>query len=445
LSVAFSPGGKLLAAGSGDGTDIRLWDVGSGRLLRSLRSQEGAHYVRGVAFSPDGKWLAATDNRKGVIVWDAQTWKESHQLPTPGEIVWSVTFSADSRRLAASSESGIRVWDATTGKPIAEPVEAHRGMVTDVAFSAEPGVVVTGSMDTTVRFWDAVTGRQREVIRHGTYVGFALAPDGKRLATSAHDDTVRLWDVATGKQLLKLPGHGKYGGRYGLHFFPDGERLASWGDDFYLRVWQTTSGKALLEHPIHVGGLGPFKDDKSLEAQKRKLERDALMARIGPLSANCSADGSLFVLDLGIHSHVFDVATGKEVRKIVREGGGLFGSAISPDGRWLLSAGANRFSIWDLATGKVVQRIPFSEGRVGPVAFSASGRLFAAGFWERGPIRIWEVASGEVVRTIETVGGPVRRLAFSPDGRLLASAMNDTTVLIWDLAEKWTRPQGVSR
>lgn len=454
--LAFSPDGKVLAGANDSNQGVRLWDVTRGRVLRDIESPEADTYIRGnLAFAPDGKTLACAafhrDQTGVILLWDPMTGQSRGKLEAgragPGPLV----FSPDSRRIATATTGGVRVWELASGKEVATEDAAHLGPVHALAVSAR-GLVATASEDHTVRLWDWRKGRQQLKLQHGGWVeALALSPDGTKLASSSLDETVRLWDVQTGREIHRLAGHGQFGGRRSLGFTPDGTRLLSWGDDFDLRVWDVETGKALAEHALRPSGVRvPDKGAKSLESQ-----HDRLSLLFG--GSAFAPDGRTFVLSAGAHLYVFAVDTGRELAKFPTEVRSVSSLAISPDGKLLLASawgdaiqtklpdGLMRLStalnhpvcLWELPTGKRVKRLELPGSVGGPVAFSADGKLFAESSERSKPaIRVFAMPDGKAVRSFQGPLGGVRALAFSADGKYLISGMQDTTALVWDLAER---------
>jgi WD40 repeat protein len=118
-SVAYAPGGKVLATGSEDGT-VKLWDAAAGKERTTLTGHKGKVFA--VAFSPDGKLLAsgggdwahpAPPGRPGEVkLWDAATGQELVTLSEPGNVVFAVAFSPDGATLAtANYDATAKLWD----------------------------------------------------------------------------------------------------------------------------------------------------------------------------------------------------------------------------------------------------------------------------------------------------------------------------------------------
>jgi RNA polymerase sigma factor (sigma-70 family) len=444
LSVAFSPDGKTLATGRGGQEGVRLWEVASGRLLRRLLgNRTGWDRIR-VGFSPDGRYLAGTSSQQNaLILWDTKTGKEVRRMAGGRSGVAAFAFSADSRRLAGYREGVVRVWDVETGKELVAYEEAHRQPPSFVALLAG-GTAVTGGDDGTVRVWDSATGKQRQrfEVTSDWVRAVAVSPDGRWLATSELGDqhAVRLWDLRKSRAVYRLAGHGRLGGRRALAFTPDSKRLASWGDDMYLRLWDVQKGKAVEEHELRPDGEAVPDEDDSVGRLRNPLGEGVF-----------SRDASLLLLER--HAFfVFDVKTGKQKTKAANEGGSVFGLTVSPDGKYLLVStwgkqrsvrlndGQTRYTpgepfacLYEVATGKVVRRIDLPKEQIGPVAFSADGMTFAVGM--RGRIRLYTTATG-APRGIIEVPGSVRSLGFAPDGRRLIAGLSDTTAVIWELRDK---------
>ena len=114
--------------------------------------------------------------------------------------VFSVAFSPDGKTLAAGDLDGtVRLWDVATRRQLGSPLTSPTGTVQSVAFSPDGKTLASGSADGTVRLWDVATRRQLGsplTSPTGTAESVAFSPDGKTLASGSADGTVRLWDVA---------------------------------------------------------------------------------------------------------------------------------------------------------------------------------------------------------------------------------------------------------
>jgi WD40 repeat protein len=114
----------MLASGSVDQT-IKLWEVSSGRLIRSLEGHSG--HVYSVAFSPDGKMLASGDLDQTIKLWEVSSGRLIRSLEGHSGPVHSVAFSPDGKMLASGgSDQAIKLWEVSSSS--CEPTTDHRVM-----------------------------------------------------------------------------------------------------------------------------------------------------------------------------------------------------------------------------------------------------------------------------------------------------------------------------
>jgi WD40 repeat protein/serine/threonine protein kinase len=238
-SVAFSPSGRMLATGGGDGR-ICFWDLeprSGGASLSPVRVS-GRHngQVWTVAFSLDGQVLGSIGT-DGARLWDAATGSVVQELASgPSGTPTSLAFSPDGESVAAGSENGsVNFWAVKTGQP-KEPVRWHVGPVGAVAFSSDGRWLASAGNDQTVQLIDRATGQRSHTFRTGVLVThLAFSPDSQSLAAGSDSSAapVRLWNVAT-KTEQTLTGHTQ--GVTALAFHPAGGRLATASLDGTLRV-----------------------------------------------------------------------------------------------------------------------------------------------------------------------------------------------------------------
>jgi len=254
-TVAWSPDGRLLAAGGSNKT-VTLWDATTGREVHTLRGHTDV--VHSIAFSPDSKTLVSGSSDKTVRLWDVGKGTEVRALSLPGPPagakpipgmpcqVFAVAFSPDGKAVAAGGGDGLSeagemvLWDAGTGKLLRRLLGADEHEVFSVAFSPDGKLLAGGTTAGSIRLFDVRTGEVRREFRGGDQLrGLAISPDGRTLAAAIRKE-VKLWDVGTGELKRTLRGHGNWVGS--IAFSADGKALASGGSDG-VRLWTLAADK----------------------------------------------------------------------------------------------------------------------------------------------------------------------------------------------------------
>jgi tricorn protease-like protein len=131
---------------------------------------------------------------------------------------------------------------------------------------------------------------------------------------------------------------------------------------------------------------------------------------------------------------LWEAATGKELRPILRHEKAVVAVAFSPDGQVLASGDSDGLiRLWQAATGKEIRQLKGHDREVHSVAFSPDGRILASASWDQ-TIQLWDLTTGKALRRLTGHDDWVFHVALSPDGRTLASASRDRTVRLWEVA-----------
>ncbi|WP_240911174.1 protein kinase domain-containing protein [Paludisphaera soli] len=473
VATAISPAGGDFATLSMEGA-IRTWGLDDGRERRSFqqpstdrRPADLRSGVHALAYSADGKRLAgpAPGGEFAVGVYDVASGTLQQTLDVDRRAVLSLAWTPDGKRLAAAcSDHVVRIWDAETGAERPWPPGGHEGPISAIDVSRDGRFAVTAGLDGRVKIWD-LAGRSGVVHQLDDHEGevrvAAFSPDGARLVTAGLDGTVRFWDVATGTSVMVIQAH--QGGVLCLAYPPTGGWVASGGNDDAIRIWDAASGRLLRKFLGHTGGvrgLAASPDGRALvsvstegvarvwdpSSPPRPLTlKDAPVRRFGG-SAGCLAmtDDGRFLAS-GHDDDVirlWEVGSGRLVRQLKGLASRARSLSFSPDGMRLASSSGDpekppeqrgSVTIWDVATGRSIREYRGHGEVVDAVVYLGVGALVASG-GGNGKIHVWDSETGELARVLEGHEDAVRRLALSRDGRRLASGSSDRSAIVWDLA-----------
>jgi sugar lactone lactonase YvrE len=237
--LAFSPDGRSLATSDEHSSEGVVWDVASARVERTLAGHSAP--LRTIAYSPDGRLLATASEDKTVRLWDAAT-GESLRVLRLERGAFAIAFHPNGRAIATLDWSGaVRLWEVDSGREVRRmsvPVAGNIDSFGDaLAFDRDGRRLAVAADDGSARIFSTESGRELRALRghSGEVHCVAFSPDGRRLVTAASDATLKLWDAATGEEFFALRGHS--GEILGVAFSPDGRLLASAGTDGEVRIW----------------------------------------------------------------------------------------------------------------------------------------------------------------------------------------------------------------
>jgi WD40 repeat protein len=413
LAIAYSPDGKLLAASDTNG-EIRLWSVRDGQFL--LTCSGHSNWVRSIQFSPDSRYLASSSDDRRIKLWDLQ---DGSCVKTLGEGIHSLgfSFSPDGRYLASGSANNlIYYWDLRTGTCIRQ-FEGHQDWSMMVKFHPDGDRLASSSADGTVRIWDVASGRCDRVLQgHENLVTTVdYHPDGTTLVSSSLDGTLRLWDVSEGAAdegsaacRLVLTGHGDE--IWSAMFSPDGTYFASAGVGGLLRIWRTSDGHCLHRLTGHSDRLWSvaFHPD-------------------GEMLASGGEDRTI---------RFWQASDGKCLQAFNGYTNWFKSIAWSPDGENSIAASRDGLiRLWERDRPTCVHQLSGHTKSTICVAYDPQGVTFASGGDDL-TIRIWDAKTRACIQTLRGHTESILALVYSPDGKYLVSSGGDLSIRIWD-THRW--------
>lgn len=412
-SVAFSPDGDLVAAGSKDG-HVRVWRTTGGGPVRSLVGSTS--WVNDVEFSPDGSRLAVGGSGAPLQSWDTTTWEKAAEWPVStnvGAVGW---LTDGSSLLSASIDGTTRLW------PAVDPQPTPLGDSIWNALRAGDGTTLyvgSGTADPAVRAVD-VTDPARPMVDGRAFTAPASAgaldgsasvsPDGRFLVGGTETGQVAVWETA-GPRHRPAVVAGATALIEATAVAPDSSMFAVASDDGSASLWSLGDG---------------------VPQEIRRLTIESLA-----LGVSFSPDGSLLAVGGADNFlHLFRVEDGDLLAQLPFDSY-VYGSAFSPDGALVAAGGADRtVRVWDLAdpTDPTLVGEPLTgpAGTVFNVAWAPDGDRLAAAAQD-GKVRIWQRGDDgfDLAEELGNLGAGAVGVAWIGDGEALLGTGLDGHLGTW--------------
>ncbi len=376
--------------------------------------------VRAAAFSPDGKFIAASsDGLNTIILWERATGRKIREITVTGlpPLMAQLRFSPDGNRLYGSlthcRDMRMYAWDIWTGMdPKDVPPRPVGSNV--LGFSPDAQEVILLDRKGEIVRWDIDKGKERGCYSkpdHAT--GIATLVGDRVLVPRFDGQTVGMWDAADKKQLwsAKMTRDKNYP-ILPINFSPDGKLFGFEAPERVISVHESVSGKLV----------------RQLKADVDMIYHSVSISPDGRTVAASNRDGSL---------RLWDLESGQERLKPAPQLG-YIQVFFAPDSKTFATSGSGAVELWDRASGK---RVTASQGlisHVSSLSFSPDGRIAATSSWSGSypVVQLWDVQTGRALRSFNTPSVEnTLEATFSPDGSLLAAVgwAAKEQVWIWDI------------
>lgn len=479
-AVAFTPDGKYLLTGSRD-KSIKLWDVTSGRELRSYLGHSAT--INDIDVSDDGKHFVSSSADMTAILWEISTGKLIKRFKGHKDMMTSVDLSKNGKLLVTAGHDWKAIlWDVSSGDTLRTfKVNPDKGLGYGInaGFSADDSMIAFGGDNRTTTIYDVQSGNLVQELKPGegwcggcaTFIDYS--DDGQWLITASNKGDFVLRNSQNGQiiktfatdqsyEAVDLSADGKMAFmltedtlkvftnpegilRYSVKvnhdmpvtdaaFSPDGRQIAVVSDDQRINLYTAETGT--LEKTL--GGYLVTRDKGGLDYDPNS-RWDYYIKKYTDLKNDfaISPDGKHLVKGkIGNIARMWEIKSGVIAREFHGHDKAVLCMAFDNNGKKLVTGSADQTAkIWDVSTGKELLTLKGHREVIFSVSFSENEQKIITGSWD-GSTKVWDATTGELLETIMFENSAAYQAGFYKNDLYAVIAGLDKSLKIYELDAK---------
>jgi WD40 repeat protein/DNA-binding SARP family transcriptional activator len=457
-TLAYSPDNRFLASGYPDGS-VQIWDAYSGKRRLTFRSSSNS--IWSLTFNPSSEFLAIANGNGGIHVHDIST----------GELLLSMlgrhnagpkglAYTPDGKWLISSAQDGkAKVWDAATGEEL-YTLHGHNQAIDSMALHPSGSWLATGARDGTMRLWNLTSSGNRELFTKylgdpSPVIAGAFSLDWYNFAIVDEDLNVRIHDAETFQTKTTFPiDHIAEK----VYLSEDANLLGIAGISDYS-IWETCSGKKVFSKPYRGSEFALCINSDGTRVLHENGENTAVIVDVSDGHVQFYLSGHTQLIKGGAFSpdgcliatasddktaRIWNASDGRLLSILVGHSQPLVYVAFSPDSQQIVTSSQDgTLRLWDSFTGECLQILAEHTATVRGAFFCPDGKHLASYGYD-GKVIVWDTTSWSSEHTF-SINGLIFGIGFNPDGKHLFVVFSDQTIHYYSICTKELREMAHKR